>query len=61
VLVPQGAFGPGTGGPEQSVLGAYTPTTCDGTQYQERNQEDYSFEIRLASKDDQRLRWSLGA
>jgi iron complex outermembrane receptor protein len=54
VLVPQGAFGPGTGGPEQSVLGAYTPTTCDGTQYQERNQ-------RLASKDDQRLRWSLGA
>jgi iron complex outermembrane receptor protein len=38
VLVPQGAFGPGTGGPEQSVLGAYTPTTCDGTQYQERNQ-----------------------
>jgi iron complex outermembrane receptor protein len=60
VLVPQGAFGPGTGGPEQSVMGAYLPTTCDGTQYQERNQEDYSFELRLASKDDQRLRWSAG-
>ena len=60
VLVPQGAFGPGTGGPEQSVLGAYTATTCDGTQYQERNQEDYSFEVRLASKDDQRGRWSVG-
>ncbi len=40
-----------------SIFGAYTPTSCDGTQYQERNQEDYSFELRLASKDDQRLRW----
>lgn len=43
-----------------SVYGAYTPTTCDGTQYQERNQRDYSFEIRLASKTDQRFRWSGG-
>lgn len=56
VLVPE-AFG----GPNASVMGAYLPTTCDGTQYQERNQKDYSFEIRLASKSDQRLRWSLGA
>ncbi len=43
-----------------SIFGAYTPTGCDGTQYQERNQKDYSFEIRLASKTDQRLRWSGG-
>jgi len=43
-----------------SVYGAYTPTTCDGTQYQERNQKDYSFEIRLASNSDQALRWSAG-
>lgn len=43
-----------------SLFGAYTPTTCDGTQYQERNQDDYSFEIRLRSKDDQRLRWEGG-
>lgn len=43
-----------------SVLGAYTPTACDGTQYQVRNQEDYSVEVRLASKDDQRLRWLAG-
>jgi len=43
-----------------SLFGAYTPTTCDGTQYQERNQEDYSFEVRLRSKDDQRLRWEAG-
>ena len=40
--------------------GAYTPTSCDGTQYQERNQTDYSFEARLASKSDQRLRWLAG-
>ena len=43
-----------------SLFGAYTPTTCDGTQYQERNQKDYSFEVRLRSKDDQRLRWEGG-
>ncbi len=43
-----------------SVYGAYTPTTCDGTQYQERNQEDISFEIRLTSQGDQRFRWSAG-
>jgi iron complex outermembrane receptor protein len=42
------------------VFGAYTPTSCDGTQYQERNQKDYSFEVRLASKGDQRLRWLGG-
>jgi len=46
--------------PETSVFGAYTPTTCDGTQYQERNQKDYSIEVRLSSKADQRLRWSGG-
>jgi len=43
-----------------SIFGAYTPTGCDGTQYQERNQKDFSFEVRLASKSDQRLRWSGG-
>ncbi len=46
--------------PGTSLLGAYSPTSCDGTQYQERNQEDYSFEVRLASKTDQRLRWLAG-
>lgn len=44
-----------------SVFGAYTPTTCDGYQFQERNQEDFSAEIRLASKQDQPLRWLAGA
>lgn len=61
LIVGQDAFGPGTGGPAGSIYGAYTPTACDGTQYQVRNQEDLSFEIRLASKGDQRLRWLVGA
>jgi len=46
--------------PNGSFLGAYTPTTCDGLQEQVRNQEDVSFELRLASADDQRLRWMGG-
>ena len=46
--------------PNGSFLGAYTPTTCDGLQEQVRNQEDLSFELRLASADDQRLRWMAG-
>lgn len=49
-----------TGDLATSILGAYTPTSCDGTQYQVRDQEDYSFEVRLASKSDQRLRWLAG-
>ena len=42
------------------VYGPYLPSTCDGTQYQERNQEDISVEFRISSKSDQRLRWSAG-
>lgn len=44
-----------------SILGPYTATNCDGTQYQERFQDDISFEIRLASPADQEVRWLLGA
>ncbi len=43
-----------------SFYGAYTPTTCDGYQYQTRNQDDRSFEFRLTSKADQQLRWQVG-
>ena len=43
-----------------SLLPPYSPTTCDGYQYQERNQEDLSFEVRLTSSADQRLRWNVG-
>ena len=46
--------------PAASLYPPYSPTTCDGGQYQERNQEDISFEIRLTSNDDQRLRWLGG-
>ncbi len=46
--------------PGTSVFGPYSPTTCDGYQYQERDQKDTSFEIRLTSSDDQRLRWMAG-
>ena len=46
--------------PPAAIFGPYTPTGCDGTQYQERNQTDYSFEVRLASKGDQALRWLAG-
>lgn len=43
-----------------TFLGPYTPTTCDGYQNQVRDQEDISFEVRLTSPSDQRLRWQGG-
>lgn len=43
------------------VYGPYTPTSCDGFQYQERNQQDTSFELRLTSNEDQKYRWIAGA
>jgi iron complex outermembrane receptor protein len=46
--------------PNGSFLGAYTPTTCDGIQEQKRNQEDLSFELRLASSGDEDLSWMAG-
>lgn len=42
------------------VYGPYTPTACDGYQYQERNQEDTSVELRLTSPQDQSVRWIGG-
>ncbi|MFV8819320.1 TonB-dependent receptor [Haliea sp. E17] len=44
----------------QGVYGPYTALSCDGYQYQERNQEDLSFDARLSSPDDQSLRWIGG-
>ncbi|MDE1923736.1 MAG: TonB-dependent receptor, partial [Gammaproteobacteria bacterium] len=51
-------FGPGV--PGFNLLGAYGPSTCDGYQYQQRDEIDNSFEIRLSSPSDQRLRWQGG-
>ena len=56
-VIPPQAVGPTPG---FSFFGAYTPTACDGTQYQRRDQKDFSVEVRLASKSDQRLRWLAG-
>lgn len=49
-------FAPANG----STFGPYSPTSCDGTQYQVREQEDYSAEIRLASTGDGPFNWQVG-
>ena len=51
----------GTGVPGFDLLPPYSPTTCDGYQYQQRDQRDASLEVRLTSKGDQALRWQAGA
>ena len=45
----------------QGVYGPYTPLTCDGYQYQERNQTDLSLDVRFTSKEDSDVRWIAGA
>lgn len=49
-----------SGGFVGSFLPPYSPTTCDGYQFQSRNQTDTSLEVRLTSPDDQRVRWVAG-
>lgn len=44
----------------QGIYGPYTPLTCDGYQYQERNQTDLSIDARLVSNDDGPIRWIGG-
>jgi iron complex outermembrane receptor protein len=43
-----------------SFLPPYGPTTCDGYQYQQRDQKDTSIEVRLTSPGDQAFRWVAG-
>ena len=43
-----------------ALLSPYTPSSCDGYQYQERNQESTSFELRVASLDDAPVTWMAG-
>ena len=50
-------FAPANG----STFGPYSPTTCDGTQFQIREQSDISGEIRLASNGDGPFNWQVGA
>jgi iron complex outermembrane recepter protein len=56
---PPGTFiGPPAG--LNSLLAAYGPDSCDGYQYQERNQKSSSFEARFASTSEGRMRWLAG-
>ena len=58
-FAPFGVFPPGVD--FQGIYGPYTPTSCDGYQYQERNQTDFSGELRVASDDnDAAMRWIAG-
>lgn len=49
-------FAPANG----STFGPYSPTTCDGTQYQLRKQKDFSTEWRLMGEFGA-VNWQLGA
>jgi iron complex outermembrane receptor protein len=46
--------------PAFGFLGPYTASTCDGYQYQVRNEDDISYEIRISSPSGGRLRWAGG-
>ena len=43
-----------------SVLGPYLPHTCDGYQFQSRDQDDISIEVKLTSDQNQSTRWLVG-
>ena len=43
-----------------SVLGPYLPHTCDGYQFQSRDQDDISIEVKLTSDQNQSTRWLIG-
>ncbi len=43
-----------------SLLPPYTPTSCDGYQYQQRDQESTSLEVRIASDGTEQLNWMGG-
>jgi iron complex outermembrane receptor protein len=43
-----------------SVLGPYLPHTCDGYQFQSRDQDDVSIEVKLTSNQTEATRWLIG-
>ena len=43
-----------------SVLGPYLPHTCDGYQFQSRDQDDMSIEVKLTSNQTEATRWVIG-
>ena len=60
VAMPAPTFIFGTQLGVNAILPPYSPSTCDGYQYQERFQKDMSFQVSLTSNADQRLRWQAG-
>ena len=56
---PPGTYNPAYSG-LNGLLPPYSPTTCDGYQYQERNQDSTTFEARLTSNEDGKMRWVAG-
>lgn len=56
---PPGTYVPEFGG-LNGLLPPYSPTTCDGYQYQQRDQESTSLEVRLTSGDEGSIRWVAG-
>ncbi|MHA3794980.1 TonB-dependent receptor domain-containing protein [Sphingomonas sp. YL-JM2C] len=48
------------GTPETSFFAPYSPTTCDGYQFNKRNQTDFSAEFRIASLPGSDLSWLAG-
>ncbi|MDO6839170.1 TonB-dependent receptor [Paraglaciecola chathamensis] len=58
-FAPFGVFAPGV--EFTGVYGPFTPTSCDGYQFQERSQSDISGELRFTSdSQDDALRWIAG-
>ena len=55
----QAPFGVDVGNPNV-FLNPYSPVTCDGSQYQQRDQKDISAELRLAGDAGDSLKWSVG-
>ncbi|MDC3332828.1 TonB-dependent receptor [bacterium] len=58
--VPGEAFDAGGFYTLNALLPPYSATTCDGYQYQERNQESTSLELRIASEELDDLSWMAG-
>ena len=56
---PFGPYQP-SGGFVQTFFPPYSPSLCDGYQYQQRDQKDSSLELRVSSPGDQALRWTAG-
>lgn len=55
----QAPFGVDVGNPNV-FLNPYSPVTCDGSQYQQRDQKDISAELRIAGDAGNAVTWSLG-